>query len=812
MKKITIILSFVPCLLMAQLDTIRITEDNFGARTIKQNAAIKALNDLTSVDTSTYAISAGSADSSGYADTTGYALSSDSASYSDTTGYALSSNITETLVKSYAVDTIETTTLDSIKTIKLIIGDSSTTFIYNDTLINKQYVDDNFINDAPSDGNQYARQNSAWAIVSGGGGTGEVDTSGTPAADQVSFFTTPKKIGGSNNLKWEGDSVLNVGGDVTLDSLLTVGSNNTFSVNSIGSIIGDNNTATKNTVVGKSGLYPNLLGQNNYSEGPFNVYIGTNGFVDAIIGAGTGNTNIITANDSYGGGNQMDVGRRRYPVYQIGVDNENVLGTNLPFVIVNDTLFSEFNPYFIGDISYFFPDSVTYAATGGDFYDGQSYPSFLPFAMHSFLMVRGGEEIERGKYRIIDTEYKVDTGTKIWFNTDDDLLPFDTIRYVLSSYAPTIRGGGNSQSAFGLGGSTYGYGSVTTGMQPRSWGNGTFTGGQNCIADTTYSAAGGYYSYSRGLYSLIWSDRGVINKGADYSVNFGSMGINNAQYTGVFNKYGIASGAASNSFNDSTISSGENSNAFNQNTISSGLASNSFGIDSEAKRENQIAHGGGKINEAGDNQKSRTIETRSFSGAGWWPFEVITFDPNKVYNGDIYLKGVRTNSADNITESTVYEYEYAVETGDSVTLSVSTSSDYIYVGADWANNTTLIFNKPSGATLPSPLNNFNLYYVVNTKTDSIQVSTSQGGGAVDLTTSGSGNNAFMQFKLAYDKADTDALLYRTFGDGGNGTTTGVRTNIQTNYISNYRLVIRLDQIAGYDIRWQLINEFSELAK
>lgn len=577
-------------------------------------------------------------------------------------------------------------------------------------------------------------------------------------------------------------------------------------------VIGTNNIVTTDSVIGRYGNYQSVIGKDNYSNSNYSSISGVACWNDGIIVNTTGNSNITSGNDSYTGGNQCTGGRRQYPVYMIGEDNLNVTGITLPYVIVDDTLFKDINPYPVGNIKYFFPDSVTYAATGGDFYDGQSYPSFLSFAMHSFLMVRGGGETERDKYRIIDVQYQSDIGTKIWYNAPT--TPFDTIRFVMSSTAPTIRGGGNSHTTFGLGSSTYGYGAMTAGMQARAWGNGVFTSGQNCIVDTSWSGGGGYFAYNRGMYSFIWSDRGVIHKGANWSVNFGFKGHNYGKYTGAFNKYSNAFGDASNSFNDSTTALGESSNAYNIKTVAEGEGSNSYGNESYAKRDYQQAYSAGKFTYLGDNQTSKVCTSRTFSDAGWWAFELITFDSNKTYYGEFRLVGVRTDAgtADQ-RESTVYKYRYMVETGNEYSIvpsTINTLTNYIYVGDDISDNTTVIFNRPTGSTLPSPLNNFNLYYVVNTKTDSIQVSTSQGGVAVDLTTVGSGDNSMLIFNLVEYDTDADALYARSFNDGGDGIATGVRTNIQTNYFSNKRLVIRIDQIAGYTIRWTAFHQFEEV--
>lgn len=74
------------------------------------------------------------------------------------------------------------------------------------------------------------------------------------------------------------------------------------------------------------------------------------------------------------------------------------------------------------------------------------------------------------------------------------------------------------------------------------------------------------------------------------------------------------------------------------------------------------------------------------------------------------------------------------------TFTVNTSTDVIAVTAHgYANGDMVIFRTASdGAVLPSPLVPELIYYVVNKTTNDFQVSTTSGGGAVDITSAGSG--------------------------------------------------------------------------
>lgn len=62
------------------------------------------------------------------------------------------------------------------------------------------------------------------------------------------------------------------------------------------------------------------------------------------------------------------------------------------------------------------------------------------------------------------------------------------------------------------------------------------------------------------------------------------------------------------------------------------------------------------------------------------------------------------------------------------------------VGHTFSNGNRIIYIQ--GATVIGGLNNNTLYYIVNVSGDTFQVSTTQGGGAVDLTSQGSGNHTF----------------------------------------------------------------------
>lgn len=81
---------------------------------------------------------------------------------------------------------------------------------------------------------------------------------------------------------------------------------------------------------------------------------------------------------------------------------------------------------------------------------------------------------------------------------------------------------------------------------------------------------------------------------------------------------------------------------------------------------------------------------------------------------------------------------------------VNTTTNVLTIGLDIANNNQGSFNDDdqvfvtSTDTLPSPLVTAVPYYVVNSTGTTIQLSTTSGGAAIDITTSGTGEQ-FIQF-------------------------------------------------------------------
>lgn len=137
-----------------------------------------------------------------------------------------------------------------------------------------------------------------YSSLSGGGG--EVDTAGTPVANQVAYFTAASKIGGSSNFTWN-DTALS----------LKIGTNNLF----IGENTGGNYLGTTNNLAigSNAGSY--------ISTECCNVYLG----VDAGASGTSGNNNVIIgsqAGEDIGDNENVVIGSRAG--YNMGSGGSNV--------------------------------------------------------------------------------------------------------------------------------------------------------------------------------------------------------------------------------------------------------------------------------------------------------------------------------------------------------------------------------------------------------------------------------------------------------------------------------------------------------
>lgn len=245
-----------------------------------------------------------------------------------------------------------------------------------------------------------------------------------------------------------------------------------------------------------------LFSWNNMAAGSFN-------YVDGKISSAVGNVNIVTANDSFAGGNRVVVGRRQYDVLSQGVDDPGLGIGSRAFVIVT---LSE------GDISGFFPNSqydanaayvlATYGAgatsVGGNIYPaGMSSPADLQWAMHPYMILRGSHsETAIVQHKILKATFS-GAGTKIYYDSTTDA--WVTISKVYSSYAPTVEVytdiGGNGQHAEGIFTSTWGYGSHAQGYETKAWGRYSDAGGWGTRAIGWISTTRGYFTIANAFIS-----------------------------------------------------------------------------------------------------------------------------------------------------------------------------------------------------------------------------------------------------------------------------------------------------------------------
>ncbi len=580
-------------------------------------------------------------------------------------------------------------------------------------------------------------------------------------------------------------------------------------------ISGQGNTADSIPERGKYATHNFIVGKNNYSGAAFGRLSGVGNVATGLIIGADGNSHIVQANDSYGVCNQVNVGGKTFPVDSLGADNlHGVSGEIFPYIIIPDSVLLGSRYWDYGDVTDQFPDSVTYTATGGNYYPFPlSYPSDLGFSAQSYLFLRGGLETDIAIRRIFYTEYTAGVGTKVWYNnlgsTDQ---AFDTIKHVVGSYSPVAAfEGGNGLFASGIRSNSNGNGADAGGVENRVWGTSSFGRSHFGILNGNYNSMFGYFPKIIGEANLVGGWEPYANTNYSLAVGYKPNTIGDA-------------GAAINNettAGENALATGDSSQALALNSVTHGdrtetdpVATNSMAIGQESKahHKNQFVISGGKVETVGDAQTSVMNVSDEFDGTGWWAFEVIRFRPSRTYYGEIHLAGRLTDS---INQATAYNYDYTCSLGDSILFQpadVSVISNYIYVGKDISDDTRVLLSRATGSTLPSPIAINVIYYVVGSKTDSIQVSTTQGGAAVDITTQGSGTGLDVTpFDLFHTKSDSDALRGRIIRDGGDGISTGVRTNIQTNYSSNKALFIRIDQPGALKIRWTASHIVTEVA-
>lgn len=330
---------------------------------------------------------------------------------------------------------------------------------------------------------------------------------GTGLGDETTILGTPNYfpkwsatapfLTSTSSLSDDGTIVLVGGGADTKGLSLWSGS-----ATSANALTSDANRATGYRNGAAFGEGNKLFSWNNMAAGSFN-------YVDGKIATAVGNVNIVTANDSFGGGNRVVVGRRQYDVLSQGVDDPGLGIGSRAFVIV---ALSE------GDISGFFPNSqydanaayvlATYGAgatsVGGNIYPaGMSSPADLQWAMHPYMILRGSHsETAIVQHKILKATFS-GAGTKIYYDSTTDA--WVTISKVYSSYAPTVDvyadSGGNGQHGEGIFTSTWGYGAHAQGYETKAWGRYSDAGGWGTRALGWISTTRGYFTVANSFIS-----------------------------------------------------------------------------------------------------------------------------------------------------------------------------------------------------------------------------------------------------------------------------------------------------------------------
>ncbi len=519
---------------------------------------------------------------------------------------------------------------------------------------------------------------------------------------------------------------------------------------------GYNNEIISLDSIGRTPAQNVVMGNGNTVTGYKSTYIGSTGHTDGLISTGVGNSNVASANDSFVGGNLNFLGRKYFLKSSAGVDDPGLGIGNRCYVIIAASY---------GDVRKYFPTTYSYYAEN---------PGVKTWSLAPYGYVKGNEEPDILLVRFLKTTYDAVNGTKIWY--DQATTPFVAINGIASSYSPvlpTYNPGGNGQFIGGRLCSTWGYGAAAVGIWNKAWRDGAFAAGNGNRVDAVSGFAGGSINVidTTGLYSAAFGYSNTI-----YGSNAFVTGRNNVAYAN-FTK--------------------------------------AEGYQSYAKRTYQQSYAGEQFDEVGDAQDSRIINRGSYAGVGWHDFKIIEIlEPNRTYHIRTYLTGRQTTTTvGEIGESTGYEFSAGFSTGDLYTFTnedVNTTTNFISLNAT-APPVNERFQFTQVGTIPAGISRDVLYYVKAVSGDSIQVSTTQGGTTVDITSTGSGSNTGMVFRYI---AHVRTLKFRSFvNDGdvvGDGTTSGIRADISSTYFNGYSVRIRIDGLANRTIRWVAVTNFTEI--
>lgn len=160
-----------------------------------------------------------------------------------------------------------------------------------------------------------------------------------------------------------------------------------------------------------------------------------------------------------------------------------------------------------------------------------------------------------------------------------------------------------------------------------------------------------------------------------------------------------------------------------------------------------------------------------------------------------YASGTQVYDA---TTTRVYEAVVGGTPKSFATTDVDTASDFITWTSHGQTTDTPIYFKSTG-TLPSPLVAGTKYYLINASSNTIQVSATAGGGAINITTTGSGTHTVQTNALNYGNAITDTDYWLDVGPMNKWAMFDNYNTSQTSRSSNIEVQIapgtRVDTVA-----------------
>lgn len=469
-----------------------------------------------------------------------------------------------------------------------------------------------------------------------------------------------------------------------IESTLLSGENNIIeSENSVA--FGDQNQILNVTERDSNSDYSFVEGYNNIVQEWYGHAEGTGTIADGKIAHAEGNQSVCSANDSHAEGNLTVAGRKRYTKSSSGTEDAgDGLGTK-PYIVVAD---SE------GDVSSYFPNELTdnittrYGAGAQKDDKGNIYPNGmtpatysgdiitaandLKWAMHSYCIIKGSGEGDKGFFRILKAVYSGGSGTKIYYENSGEAYS-GNIAAIYSSYAPTVvvEGiqGGNGSHVEGRQTSTYGYGSHAEGQLTKAWNSYAHAEGNQNLASGIASHVEGYVNKATGDYSHA-EGNGTLSSGESSHAE-GLLTTASGDYSHAEGESCVASGTRSHTQGRENTSSGSYSHSQGRGNTASGSYSHAMGFESVANHASQISNAVGKFNTAGDAQHSRIINKIAGAGAGWWDLPLVTMNIGETYTGTTKLVGRQYGGANGVVgESVAYRFEWTVKCTGSGTASV----------------------------------------------------------------------------------------------------------------------------------------------